>query len=438
METLIERDNRVIADIQKLRFFPNTIVAGQGVYLIEEDGRKLLDLSATWGAASLGYGYPTLIQAVTSAIRSQAGASILSAVNKPAVELAEKLISTVPEARNRKVWLGHSGSDANDAMMRAVLAATGRSRIISFIGAYHGGTSGSMSISGHTCQTDAPKFPGALFLPYPNPYRPIEGDTSGTDVLNLLDNHLATDCPPEEVAALFYEPLMSDGGLIVPPEGFLKRLEDRLRPHGVLFVCDEVKVGLARTGRMYCHEHENLTPDIITLGKGLGGGLPLSAAIGPAEVLDVAQAFAMETTCGNPISATAGLAVLEAIRNNRLDDRAAKVGGILLSGLKDMAGRRRSIGDVRGRGLALGVELIEDPDSRKPAATKAAKVVYRAYELGVVVYYVGMDSNVLELTPPLILTESEATQALDILDRAIADVEQGRVSDDVLSGFQGW
>jgi 4-aminobutyrate aminotransferase len=438
LKDLYARDGKVVADIQKLRFFPHAVVAGEGNYLVEANGRRLLDLSATWGAASLGYAHPAVVEAVSSAIRSQPGASILSAANRPAVELAESLLAAVPGSGERRAWLGHSGSDANEAALRSVLAATGRRRIISFVGAYHGGTSGSMSISGHSSQSAAPKMPGALFLPYPNPYRPFMGDPTGAAVLELLDYHLENDCPADQVAAVFVEPIMSDGGLVVPPPGFLKALHERLKPFGVYTVCDEVKVGLGRSGKMHCFEHEGFVPDVVTLGKGLGGGLPLSAVVGPADLLNVAQAFAMETTCGNPVSAAAGLAVLNTLREESLPERAAGLGAAFMRRLEEMAGRHRLVGDVRGRGLALGVELVRDRQSREPASREAAKVVYRAYELGAVFYYVGTASNVLELTPPLTFGETEMAEALEIIEAAVDDVERDRVSDHVLREFKGW
>jgi 4-aminobutyrate aminotransferase len=437
-ESLYVRDGRAVADIVKLRFFPLSIVGGKGNYLIEENGRRLLDLSATWGAASLGYSHPAVVEAVEEAIRNQAGASILSGINRPAVELAEMLLSVVPGKGQRRIWIGHSGSDANEAALRSILVATGRPRVISFVGAYHGGTAGSMSISGHTSQSDTPKMPGALFLPYPNPYRPYKGDPTGQAVLELLDRHLHTDCPADEVAAFFVEPIMSDGGLIVPPPGFLKALHDRLQPFGVHTVCDEVKVGMGRSGRMHCFEHEDFTPDVVTLGKGLGGGLPLSAVVGPADTLDIASAFAMETTCGNPVSASAGLAVLRTIQEERLPQKAAATGKAFMKGLNEMAARHPLIGDVRGRGLVLGVELVRDRQSREPASMEAAKVAYRAYELGAVLYYVGLESNVLELTPPLTLKEAEMQSALDIIQAAIDDVENDRVPDSAIQDFAGW
>ena len=439
-DTLYGRDAAAIAGVQKLRFFPLTVTAGQGSELIDETGRRLLDLSASWGAASLGYGDPDLVEAVSAAVRGQAGASILSAVTRPAVELAERLLAKTPAPNQdeRRVWLGHSGSDANEAALRSIMAATGRRRIISFVGAYHGGTAGSMSISGHSAQAGAPKHPGALFLPYPDPYRPFMGDASGQAVLDLLDYHFSADCPPEDVACLFFEPIMSDGGLIVPPPGFLAALAERCRKHDILIVSDEVKVGCARSGLFHCVQHEGFMPDVIVMGKGLGGGLPLSAVIGPSSVLDVAQAFALETTCGNPVSASAGLTVLAAIENRDLCGHAERLGQCLRQGLEELAGRHELIGDVRGRGLALGVELVADRESRRPARQETALCVYRAWELGLVVYYVGLGSNVLELTPPLVMKPEEADRAVAVLDQALTDVAAGRVDPEKAAAFAGW
>ena len=435
---LYARDAAALAGLQKLRFFPLAITGGKGARVIDDNGRSLLDLSGAWGSASLGYGHPAIVEAVTRSVANPAGASTLSAANLPAVAFAEKILESLPQMRRHKVWLGHSGSDANEAAFRAVTAATGRPRILAFVGAYHGGSAGSMAISGHSVQSHAARAPGLTLIPYPNPYRPYMGDPTGAKVIELVEHLFATTCPPEEVAALWIEPIQSDGGLIVPPPGFMRRLCDLCRKHGILIVSDEVKVGLARTGSMHAFTHEEIVPDIVCLGKGLGGGLPLSAMVGPAEILDFATAFAMQTLHGNPVSAAAGSAVLETIIREGLVANAGEVGAHLRTSLDGLMTSRPEIGSVRGRGLAIGVELVEDRSTKAPAKLLAAKTVYRAFELGLVVYYVGLNSNVLELTPPLILSKAEADEAVAILGQAIADAASGKVSDAAIKAFAGW
>lgn len=434
-ESLRARDARVIANIGRLRFSPLAVIGGAGNRLIEEGGRKVLDLSASCGPAILGYSHPGLAAAVAEACRSMAGASLLAYPNENAVALAEELLRLTPGSGERRVWFGHSGSDANDCAMRVLQAATGRSRFISFIGSYHGNLSGSMSISGHTAMTHSLPRAGLLLLPYPDPYR---GNFSADEVLKLLDYQFATTCPPHQVAAVFLEPLMSDGGLIVPPPGFLKALQDRCRKHGIRVVVDEVKVGLGRTGRMHCFEHEGLEPDVVVFGKALGGGLPLSAVVGPKEIMDHAPAFALQTTAGNPIATAAGRVVLRAIQEEGLAANAERVGNAFMQGLRALGKDHSIIGNVRGRGLAVGVELI-DGNTREPVpVVTTAKVIYRAYQLGAAFVYVGLRGNVLEFTPPLTLTEPEVAEALGIIDQSLRDVVAGRVSDQDVAPFMMW
>jgi len=434
--SLRERDARVIANIGRLRFSPLTLIGGRGNRLIAEGGRELLDLSASFGPAILGYSHPAITQAVAAACANMAGASLLVHPHENAVALAEDLLRLTPGRGERRVWFGHSGSDANDCAMRVVQAATGRSRFISFIGSYHGNLSGSMSISGHTAMTHSLPRAGLLLLPYPERYRPR---FSAEAVLDLLDYHFSTTCPPDQVAAVFIEPLMSDGGLIVPPPGFLAAIQERCRRHGIQIIVDEVKVGLARSGRLHCFEHEGLEPDLVVFGKALGGGLPLSALVGPQHIMDHAPAFALQTTAGNPVATAAGRAVLQAIAAEGLVERAQRIGEKFSSGLRELSARHAMLGDVRGRGLAVGVELVRDRVSRDPVpATTTAKIVYRAYQLGAVFFYVGLRRNVLEFTPPLTLSAAEAEEGIAIIDQALTDVGHGLVSDADVAPYMMW
>jgi 4-aminobutyrate aminotransferase len=435
VSTLYARDAAVIAGIEKLRFFPLEVQSGHGCLLTTPDGRELLDLSATWTASGLGHGHPAVVEAVSRAIRNAPGSGGLSAVHPDSVGLAEDLLALVPGDGERRVYLGHAGSDANDVALRACRHATGRGTVVAFEHSYHGGVGLAMGVSGVHVDAGAPADPDAVFLPYPNPFRPgpdgVEADV--TACLELADQHLRGG----RVACLIVEPILSDGGLVVPPDGFLAQLHEVCRRHGVPMICDEVKMGLGRPGTLHAFEHDGVVPDIVTFGKVIGGGLPLSAAVGPAEILDNPPAAALLTTAGNPVCTAAGRAVLETIVSDGLVENAATVGAVLadsLRGLADSPGGDR-IGDVRGRGLAVGLELV-DPETGDRDPRLAAAVVYRAWELGAVVYYVG--GNVLEITPPLVLTESQAMQAAEILGAAIGDAAAGKVDTEEVAKYAGW
>lgn len=331
-EDLTARDGRTIADIERLRFFPATAIGGAGSYVVEEDGRRVLDFSGSWGAVSLGYSHPAVVEAVSRTVGDMGAICLGSCAVGPAVELAEDLLARMPDDRERRVWFGHAGSDANDAVVRLLEAATPRRGILSFVGAYHGGSAASMSVSGHSSQSHAPVRPGLIRLPYPDPYRPQFTPDLVEGALADLDRRFESEIRPEEIAAVFIEPIQSDGGVIVPPAGFLKGLEERCRAHGILIVVDEVKVGIGRTGLFHAFEAEGLSPDIVVYGKGLGGGLPISAVIGPAELMNLQPAFAIMTAAGNPVCAAAGRAVLRhhrrrgARRQRRQHGRAPDVG----------------------------------------------------------------------------------------------------------------
>jgi 4-aminobutyrate aminotransferase len=437
MPDLYARESRSVSKMAHLRFFPQAVVGGNGAYLTGDDGRQLLDFAASWGAASLGHSHPAVREAVHRALSDQAGASYLSTANEPCVLLAEKLLSLVPERARGCVWFGHSGSDANETVARMVVAATGRPRILAFSGAYHGGTVGSMAVSGHPAQQGA-RAEGLTLVPYPNSYAAGSPEAAKDTALAHLERLFATEVPPEEVAAFFIEPIQSDGGMLVPPDGYFKAVESLCRKHGILLVSDEVKVGLGRSGRFNAFEHSGIEPDIVVFGKGLGGGLPISAVVGPEAIMNHAVAFSLQTVHGNPVCAAAAIAVLRAIEHDNLVENAERTGTVLRKALDRLAARQALIGNVRGRGLALGVELVTDRVSREPAARQTALTVYRAFQLGLVLYYVGVRSNVLEFTPPLNLTENQAQEGAAILDQALADVAAARVDESLLAEFAGW
>lgn len=442
MTSLYERDERSIAGIERLRFFPAEVVEGRGSILVDPSGRELLDLSASWTASGLGHGHPAVVAAVSETVTNAPGASALSAANPHAVGLAEDLLALVPGAGERRVYLGNSGSDANDVALRACRHATGRRTVLAFEGSYHGGIGTAMAVSAVHVASGQQKDDDVVFLPYPNPLRPITGDISSTVelIIDQVRSHLETG----GIACLIVEPILSDGGLIIPPSGFLSGLQALCREFAVPLICDEVKVGLARPGAFHAFALEEIEPDIVVLGKALGGGLPLSAAVGPAAILDDPPASALLTTAGNPICAAAGRAVLRTLVHENFAEQAKAAGARFLMSLQRIAdghgvdaGRSAGrIGEVRGRGLALGVELVKDKVTLEPDRELAQRVVYRAWQLGAIVHYVS--GNVLEITPPLIITDAQIDKAADILDRSISDAIAGLVTDESIHKHAGW
>lgn len=431
-------DGRAIAGVERLRFFPQVVASGHGATLVTPEGRELLDLSASWTATGLGHGHPTVVAAVTAAMTSQAGGSVLSGTHPEAVLLAEELLELVPTTgTDRRVYLGHAGTDANDVALRAVRHATGRPGIVAFERGYHGGLGGSMAVSGLHVEAGATPDPHLRLVPYPDPFRPWTGD--GTTVLEATLARVEEQLSAGDVAAVIVEPIQSDGGVVVPPEGFLSGLRRLTSAHGALLVVDEVKVGLGRTGRLLAHTVEEVVPDLVTLGKALGSGLPLSAVVGPAAALDEPAASALMTTIGNPVSCAAGRAVLGLLRDGSLAAAARERGEQLCAGLRAYAASDRPgaahVGDVRGRGLALGVELV-DPATGEPDATLTSRAVFALWRLGAVAYPVR--DNVVEITPPLTITAAEVDRAVGLLADAVDAAAAGGVTDEDVAPYAGW
>jgi len=442
VEKFYDRDTKLIADAIKLRFYPFALESGEGCRLRDVEGKQYLDFTAGWALANTGYSHPRLKRAVIEQLNRTTFASLISGMHEPALRLAEKLVELVPGDFPKKVWFGLCGSDASETVGRLLPLATGKRRMVSFIGGYHGSTAASMAMSAHAAQTQFIGGGHVVKVPYPNPYRCPFGDEvadCAEKAIRFLEDYIfKTICPPDDVAGVIVETVQSDGGDIVPPPQFLPLLEDVCRRHDVYLVVDDVKIGMGRTGEMFSFQHFNVTPDAVILGKSLGGGLPLSAVVARQEILDVGPALAIFTSAGNGLSCAAGLATVEVIEREGLAENARKVGACLHYKLRALQDKHPLIGDVRGLGMIQGVELVKDRETKEPASIEAAKVVYRAFELGLLVFYVGMFSNVLEITPPLILTEADADEGVALLDQALSDVEEGRVSDDAIARYAGW
>ncbi len=431
-----------MGSVHKIRFYPFVLERGEGVRVWDVDGNEYLDMIAAGGVLQTGSGHPRVRQAIRDELDRSWSTMLCTSPAPPTIALAERLCETFPGDAPRTAWFGASGSDANDCLGRLLPVATGRRRLISFVGAYHGQTAGSAALSGHSTQARTIGAGNITKVPYPYCYRCL-WECAGPDECSLRclayleDFVLANVSPAEDTAAILLEAMQSDGGDVPAPPRFLRALRELCDRHGIWLVFDEVKVGLGRSGTMWSFEQSGITADAFAAGKPLGGGLPLSAVVARRELLD-ADIYNLYTLGGAPVPCAGGLATLDVIRDEGLMANAAVVGEQLRAGLRDLAGAHPSIGDVRGLGLMLGFELVEDRATKAPASRLAARFVYRCFELGLMVIYCGLLANVIEMTPPLTLDHDDADRALAIIDHALADCEAGRFDDSKIAPYAGW
>jgi 4-aminobutyrate aminotransferase len=441
--SVLKRDENVIGTTFKIRFYPLVIERASGVSVVDVDGREYLDFNASWAVANTGYGHPRILQAIKDQLEKTSFVSTITFLNETTVKLAERLVAITPGDFQKKVWFGLSGSDANDLVFKILPKATGRPRILSFLGAYHGQTMGSAALSGHKAHTRFPGFSNIVKVPYAYCYRcpfsltyPACGIYCANDFIE--DYAFKTMTDPQDLAGLIVEPIQSDAGDVVPPPGYLDELKKLADKYGLLFAVDEVKVGFGRTGRMFAVQDSAVNPDLMVLGKPLASGMPLSACVCKGDILDSLSGTHILTAGGHPVSCAAALATIDVIEKERLSENAVKVGGCMKKRFLEMAGRHELIGDVRGAGLILGIELVKDRETKEPATREAAKLCYQAWKNGLLTAYVGLNSNVLEITPPLILTVDQAERGIQILERSLSEVESGKVPDSAVAPFAGW
>jgi len=440
---ILERDEKTIGSAGKIRFYPIVVDRAIGATIIDADGREYLDFVAGWAVANTGYGHPVILEAIKRQLDKASFASTGSFTSETTVKLAERLIAITPGEFRKKVWFGLSGSDANDCVFKILPKATGRSRLMSFIGGYHGQTMGAASLSGHKAQSRFPSFANVVKVPYAYCYRcpfkltyPECGLYCANDFIE--DYFFKTMVDPRDLAGLIVEPIQSDGGDIVPPDGYMDELKKLADRYGLLFAIDEVKVGFGRTGKMFAIEYSSVKPDVIVIGKPLASGMPLSACVCKHEILDSLSGTHIITTGGNPVACAAALATIGVIEKEKLPENAAKLGTYFKKRLLEMADSHELVGDVRGKGLILGVELVKNKKTKQPGTVETAKLCYQACKNGLLTAYVGLNSNVIEITPPLVLTSQQAEEGLRIFEQSLTEVEKGKVPDSVISSFAGW
>jgi 4-aminobutyrate aminotransferase len=346
------------------------------------------------------------------------------------VRLAEELAAIVPIRGGVKSFFGNSGTEAMEACLKLARYATGRQGFIAFQGAFHGRTVGSLALTGSRAvqrRGFGPLMPGVYHAPYPSLYRTPPGLTPEAYVARCLDyiEHelFAQLVSPDEIAAIVVEPIQGEGGYVVAPDRFLQGLRELSRKHGILLVVDEVQSGMGRSGKMFAIEHSGVEPDVVAIAKGIASGMPLGVASARADLMTWPPGAHASTFGGNPVSCAAALATIKLLKE-KLVANAAEVGGHLMEMLKELAGKHRLIGEVRGRGLMIGVELVRDRQTKERATDERDAVVLGAFHRGLLI--LGAGRNSVRFSPPLVLTREQADIAVKIFDEALTEVEGSR------------
>ena len=401
---------------------PLVVESAQGSILTDPDGNRFVDLAGSFAAATIGHSHP----AVVAAVREQVGrVSHVSsaAVSEPRIAFEEALVSIAPAGLDR-VLLGMSGADANDTAIRLARTATGRREVIAFSGGYFGRRAGVLGIGGKSrFRTSVGEAPDAHFLPYPYPYRWPLGRAGAVNAAEVGEHALALVRHAIEdpasgvgpVAAVVVEPVQGNGGVVIPPDGFLAGLRELCDRHGAVLVFDEIQSGFGRTGQTWAAEHWGVTPDLMTVGKGVGGGLAVSAVIGrPAAMSHWAPGTHTSTFLGDAVNLAAGTAAIGVLRDEALAERSATLGARALARLEDALDGDRGIGEVRGLGLFIAIELVTDLDTRTPDPDRVARIRRAAFARGIVLGAGGHHENVVKLCPPLTIEEDLLDAALDL------------------------
>jgi len=441
-EAILKRLDRAVANSVRALYYPIVVKEAHDCTVTDVDGNSYLDFNASWTVAGAGYSNPEVGKAVKAEIDRNFGIAAGTFPGELTARFAEKLIELTPGKFEKKVWFGHSGSDACDAPFKMLPPATKRPRVLSFFGSMHGVDVGGMAMAGHPATSKYPIPTLATKVPYAYCYRcpfGLEFPSCGIYCAgDFIEDHVFKYVnPPEDTSFVMVEPIQSDSGDIVPPPGYLEKLKQTCDKHGILFVVDEVKVGFGRTGKMFATElSKNVIPDGVSLGKSIASGIPVGAFVARKNLID--SGFALSTLSGNPVGAAAGLATIDYIERKGLPGNAARVGAHLLKLLKEMMSHYELIGDVRGRGLIIGVEFVRDRKTREPAKMETVKIVYRAWQLGLLTVFVGADSNVIEITPPLTITKEAVERGAAIIEQAIKDVEAGLVPDSLVARYTGF
>jgi 4-aminobutyrate aminotransferase len=419
---MLERDRAVISPSAD-RPFPIVLARAEGSTLWDLDGNRYLDFAAGIAVMALGWKNPQVVAAMERQMQLLTHGAFYDFCTEPPVAFAEKLVTLLHGGLDR-VFLANSGAESIEAAVKLARHHSGRKYFIGFYGGFHGRTMGALSFTaGKVVQRSrfGPFLP-VIHIPYPNPYRPFGGDPRGCGdaVLGFLeDTVLKKEVDPGEVAGILVEPMQGEGGYIVPPRGFLAGLRRLCDDHGILLIDDEIQSGCFRTGRFLAIEHDGVAPDIVCLAKAIGGGLPLGAMVARSDIMDWPPGSHASTFGGNNLSCAAGLAVLEQVAQPGFGPMVTEKGEYLQRRLAALADPYETIGEVRGRGMMIGMEFVQDRTGREPAPVVRNTVVRSACAHGLILLPAG--ESVIRFCPPLVMPREDIDAALGILDTVLAE-----------------
>jgi 4-aminobutyrate aminotransferase / (S)-3-amino-2-methylpropionate transaminase / 5-aminovalerate transaminase len=418
---ILARKERVVADPLSV-YLPVVIEEGRGATLTDVDGNTFIDFTGGVGCLNVGHSHPRVVEAAQEQLAKFSHTDFTIVPYEVYVTLAERLIEASPFRSAAKAAFFNAGTEAVENAIKFARAYTGRPAVIAFEGGFHGRTLLSLSLTSKTHPYKAglgPFAPEVYRVPFPNEYR---GPTA-EEALAALERALITHVAAETVAAIVVEPVQGEGGFVVAPQTFLDGVRRLCDEYGIVMVVDEVQTGFGRTGKLFAIEHYGIEPDLITIAKSIAAGLPLSGVLGKAEIMDAPGDSAIGGTyVGNPVAQAAALAVLDVIEDEGVSERAAQLGETIRARMESWRERWPRIGDVRGLGAMLAIELVKEPIDKEPDADTASAVVEAAAERGLLLLKSGIYANCIRVLAPLILTDAELDEALGVWDEALESV----------------
>jgi 4-aminobutyrate aminotransferase len=438
---LIERDAAVVSQ-SYVRDLDAPVVAarGQGMWIWDVDGNKLLDFAAGIAVCATGHCHPEVVRAIEEQARTLIHMSGTDFYYEPQVALAEKITTVVHGPFKKRVFFCNSGAEAIEAAFKLARYKTRRQHVIAYYGAFHGRTMGALSLTASkTVQRRrfAPLVPGVVHAPYPYTYRCPLGaapDNCADACLDYLVNTIfKKEVDPYEVAAVFIEPIQGEGGYVPAPVDYLRELRRITREYGILLVVDEVQSGMGRTGKMFAYEWAGIDPDILCIAKGIASGMPLGLMVYRSDETDWEPGTHASTFGGNPVSCAAALTTIRLLEQGLMEN-ARVMGDYMMQRLTALMDQHPSIGEVRGRGLMIGVEIVRDRKTRDKAPKKRGAIICAAYRRGLIM--IGCGENTIRFSPPLIISQEEADEGLAVFDDALTAVERGDLKD-VYPGIEG-